>query len=789
MADEFTAKFKVDISDLKKNIDQAQKEIKKADATFKASTAGMDKWAKDADGLSAKLTALDKTLGAQKSILSAYKDELGRNRDAYDQNKKRADELRKKLQELADSGVSKSSEEYKKYKAELVDTEKEMAKNEKTAENLEIQILNQEAAVKDTEKQMRHYKDGLEKLGKEEDEATDDAKDLGTAVKKAGDDAEKGTGGFTVLKGALADLVADGIKAALGALKDLAKGVYDSWKSYDAGADAIIKKTGAVGKQADDLKEAYSNLTKSVLGDFEDIGNAVGEVSTRFGATGKDLEDLTTQFIKFADINGTDVTSSIDSAQAAMAAWGIESKDTSKYLDMVTKASQDTGTGVEEINTALLNNSTAFQEMGYSIEDATFFMAGLEKSGADTNTVLTGMKKALQKATKEGKPLSDVMGELEEEIKNAKTQQEAMSKASEIFGTKAGPALATAIRDGRVSFQDLGKTMEEFQGTVETTYDATLDGPDKIQLALQNLKSAAAETFGEFMDKHGPEVTEFVQKFIKEYLPVIIQLLDKTFKAIETVLKIAKTWAQIFKDIGTATKAEVERIHGFFVNLGEKIRSVWESIKGAAKTAVSNISGFFSVLWTGLKSGATSAWENVKKAFANIGPFFSGIWDRVKNTFSALGTKIGDAIGGAVKTGINGVISRIEKIVNTAIGAINGAIGLINMIPGVRVGKIGSLSLPRLAQGGVLKKGQVGLLEGSGAEAVVPLEKNKKWISAVAADMTREITGGSSIINRALTNNNTTTYTQIINAPKAPSRIELYRQTRNLLAYTKGGLA
>lgn len=94
--------------------------------------------------------------------------------------------------------------------------------------------------------------------------------------------------------------------------------------------------------------------------------------------------------------------------------------------------------------------------------------------------------------------------------------------------------------------------------------------------------------------------------------------------------------------------------------------------------------------------------------------------------------------------------------------------------------------MPRLAKGGVLEKGQVGLLEGSGAEAVVPLEKNKGWIKAVANDLKEQMKNNniSNISNISNTTSNVNNYTQIINAPKQPSRLELYRQTRNLLELT-----
>lgn len=146
-----------------------------------------------------------------------------------------------------------------------------------------------------------------------------------------------------------------------------------------------------------------------------------------------------------------------------------------------------------------------------------------------------------------------------------------------------------------------------------------------------------------------------------------------------------------------------------------------------------------------VKKAFTDAWEHIKNTFSKIGSFFSGIWGSIKGTFTKLGTSIGNAIGGAVKSGINGIIGMIEKRINGAISIINGAIGIINKIPKVNIKKISALKMPRLETGGVLEKGQVGLLEGNGAEAVVPLERNKKWISKVAEDMD-SVQGGSDVV-------------------------------------------
>ena len=202
------------------------------------------------------------------------------------------------------------------------------------------------------------------------------------------------------------------------------------------------------------------------------------------------------------------------------------------------------------------------------------------------------------------------------------------------------------------------------------------------------------------------------------------------------------------------------------------------------------IKNVFNSVGTWFGNKFKEAWTNIKNQFSGWASFWSNLWTQVKNKFTGIGTAIGNAIGGAVKGAINTVISVAERAINNGISLINSAIGLINKIPGVSIGRIGSVSFPRLAQGGVLKKGQVGLLEGSGAEAVVPLERNKQWIHAVAEDMKAELMAmkPTGNVNENINNSKTQNFTQIINAPKQPSRIELYRQTKNLLSLAKEGL-
>ena len=190
----------------------------------------------------------------------------------------------------------------------------------------------------------------------------------------------------------------------------------------------------------------------------------------------------------------------------------------------------------------------------------------------------------------------------------------------------------------------------------------------------------------------------------------------------------------------------VEGFRKFWINAWDKIKSAALSTWKGIKSTWNGAKSYFTGIWSSVKSAFAnvpswfrgkfqSAWSSIKGVFSGWGSFFGGLWTKIKNKFGSIGSSIGSAISGAVKSGINGVLSKVESTINKGIGLINSAIRLANKLPGIDVSTLGKISLPRLERGGVLEKGQVGILEGTGAEAVVPLERNHDWISKVAEDL------------------------------------------------------
>lgn len=205
--------------------------------------------------------------------------------------------------------------------------------------------------------------------------------------------------------------------------------------------------------------------------------------------------------------------------------------------------------------------------------------------------------------------------------------------------------------------------------------------------------------------------------------------------------EIKKKWssaADYFKGIWSSITKIYANVKTWFSQKFQQawsgVKSIWTGATGFFRGIYSSVTGAFSNVGSWFRSKFSSAWTSIKSVFSGWGSFFSGLWTQIKSKFSSIGTSLGSSMSSAVKTGLNRALSTIERGINKGISLINSAIGFANKL-GFDVGKVGKISLPRLARGGVLEKGQVGLLEGTGAEAVVPLENNRAWLSRVAADL------------------------------------------------------
>ena len=233
------------------------------------------------------------------------------------------------------------------------------------------------------------------------------------------------------------------------------------------------------------------------------------------------------------------------------------------------------------------------------------------------------------------------------------------------------------------------------------------------------------------------------EKVTGKFKNIAVWFKNKFQEALNFIKEVWKNPEIFFSNV-------LEKIKGAFSSVGGWFKKLFSQAWKNIKTAFSPAKTFFSGVWSDIKTVFNAvdshfgnvfskAYNKVKDVFNNLPSFFSGLWDRIKSTFSSLGTKLGDAIGGGVKSGINGILGMIEGAINDALNMINGALSMINKIPGVEIGKFSMVSLPRLAKGAIVDEPTLAEIGENGKEAVIPLENNTGWISGLAKNLMQEM--------------------------------------------------
>lgn len=557
-----------------------------------------------------------KTLRSEMKLAAA---EFNNDADAKKKNAKETELLNKqidlqkqRLQEL-EKGLEASKKKYG-------ENSNETLKWQQAVNNAQAELADLQAELQKTS-----GPSGLGALGQALQETGGKLEEIGGKVTQVGE-------GLT--KSVTAPIV--GVGAA--ALK--------AFSEVDKGADAIVRKTGATGEQLEAMQTSMENLATSMPTTFEEAGNAIGEVNTRFGVTGEQLETLSGQFLKFAQLNDTDVSGSIDKVQTVMSAFNLDVEDAGAVLDTLNKVSQDTGINVDTLASGLVTNGAALRGLNLDAAQSAVLLGQLEKSGIDTSAVMTGLAKVQATAFKDGISMSDALT----------TAVSSSGDAVEIFGAKAGPKLYEAFQSGILSmdmFTGSAVSLNDSIGSVSDTFDTTLDPMDQWQQTLNQITLAGAEL--------GNAVG-----------PVLVPMIQGLAEA-------AKSAGEWFGSLDDGTKKTIVTIGGIVAAIGPAITIVGKMITtvGTITKAVGVITPMLGGLGTafsaltgpiGLAIAAgvliIANWDKIKKAGETLAEGIADAWNSVKTKTSE--------IWGEIKSKIEGAINGAKETVKTAIDKIKG---------------------------------------------------------------------------------------------------------------------
>ena len=514
MADESTTKIKMDISDLKRSMTEARRQIRLANAEFKASSAGMDNWAKSADGLSAKMNQLRSTLSAEKSILNDLNKQYELTVQSQGKNSKGAQELLIKIKNQ-EAAINKTKAALEKYGRMMNELEKESSQAANGADDMRSAYEKLSDTISKQESDLQSLKSKYSSIVLEQGKTSDEAQklaneisqlsgelaqnkskmsnaanaadDLDKSLDKAGDAAENSSDGFTIMKGAIADLVADGIKGAITALKEFATESDQAYNKFQAQTGASSEEMQGFKKEMDDL---YNNAYGESL---EDVGDKMAYIKQVTGETDPSkIKELAENAMTLEDTFGSDFNETLRGVQNLMTHFGLSAEEA---FDLFAKGSQEGLDYTDELGDNVAEYGGNFKQAGYSAQEYFQLLANGTKNGAynldKVNDSINEVKNRLGdgtigknismfskdtetafKAWESGKgTMKDVIDSIVNDINGCTDEQKALNMAATAFGTMGEDANLKVIK----SLTTTGDTFKNVKGTMEEVKDVRYD--------------------------------------------------------------------------------------------------------------------------------------------------------------------------------------------------------------------------------------------------------------------------------------------------------------------------
>ena len=735
-------KFKAKVEEQAKAHNELEKKYKDAQEELERIKETSGETSKEYQEQKTKVEQLASAVGKSatannenENALSKLKVKLNDAQSAYNATEREVNGLNNEMKN-AQAEETRSQSSMGKLNATIEEQEKKLSELKEAYKNASLNGTKEETKALGNE--IKTLSGELAKNKEKMSELDKSADDLDESLKNAGDSAQKSSGGFTVMKGALANLASSAISTCVDKLKDMATQTIETGKNFDSSMSNVGAISGATGGDLEKLRDKAKEMGEKTKFSASEAADGMSYMAMAGWKTNDMLGGIS-GVMDLAAASGSDLATTSDIVTDALTAFGKSASDSGRLADIMASASSNANTNVELMGETFKYCASTAGSLGYSMEDTSIaigLMANSGVKGSQAGTSLKNILVNLSKPTKQMKvamdklgisltdskgkmkPLSQVMGELREKFGKLNEKQKAQY-ASTLAGKEGMAGLLAIVNASPKDFDKLTNAVNNSSGSAEKMAktmndnlggDLTLLGShlESVQIALYEkfepaLREGVKALNGlldavQFVSDHSSEFVLAIQAMatgLGAYVAytTAIKIMKDGFTSLTVVTKLqAAAQAALNAVMSLSTVgivvAGIAALIVVFVALWNKSEAfrnfwigVWNAIKSTVSSVVSSISSFLSSAWGAISSTISTVWNGIKSTITTvvnaISSVITTVFNGIKNVITTIwnGIKtVTSTIWGAIVGFVTSYINNVKTVITTVFNAIKNVV-------------------------------------------------------------------------------------------------------------------
>ena len=402
------------------------------------------------------------------------------------------------------SAIEEQQDELNKLKNEYIEAVLKYGETSDEARKLEGEINELSTELKENKQKLSEASDKADELDKSLDDVEDSAK-------KAGD-------GFTVMKGALSNLVSDGIQKVTSEMGEFVRSTIDTGVEFTSTMSTVQAISGATGDDLEALTQKAIDLGASTVFSAGEVADAMVEMA-KAGWTSEDIFDGMAGVLNATSASGEQLTTVATITADAVSTFGLKASESTRVADLLTQAANDGTIGITDLGETLKYIGPVAGAMGMSIEDATTAITAMSKSGIKGSQAGTSLRGLLTNLVKPTDDMAAAMKELGIEVANADgtmkpldeivndlrgsfdglTEEQKTYYAAILAGKTGMSGMLALMNLSQEEYDEIAASMENASGVAERTAEVMLNnlGGDLEELSgnFETLKLELFDTF------------------------------------------------------------------------------------------------------------------------------------------------------------------------------------------------------------------------------------------------------------------------------------------------------